>query len=76
MNSYLQHQSRKSTTFFEGSACFGDVDQQREWSRMEERLQCTRERIEKAVLAMKMASANAAQLDDDNFNADSQIKQA
>ena len=69
MNSYLQHQSRKSMAVFEGSSHLGEAghkdDSQQEWLRMEECLQRTRERIEKAVLAVKMASVNASQFDDD-----------
>ena len=69
MNSYLQRQSRKSLTLFEGNNDLSGpaeaIDQQQEWLLMEKRLQHMRDRIEKAVLAVKLSSANAAQFDDD-----------
>ena len=72
MNSYLQRQSHKSVALFDGSGHFGEGGgNQQEWLRMEECLQRTRERIEKAVLAMKMASTNnATQFDDDASSSD------
>jgi len=74
INSYLQHQSRKSVALFEGNDQMSNVSNQQEWLRMEECLQRTRERIEKVVLAMKMASANnVAQFDDESTPSDTRI---
>jgi len=74
MNSYLQRQSRKSTSLFEGNGHVSDLVEEhgqdrhgQEWAQMEARLQRSRERIEKAITAVKMASANAAQFDDDEM---------
>jgi hypothetical protein len=67
MNSYLLRQSRKSAALFEGSDQISSATSgQQEWLRMEECLQRSRERIEKVVLSMKMASANnVTQFDDE-----------
>jgi len=75
MNSYLQRQSRKSIALFEGSDQLSHLtSNQQEWLRMEECLKHTRERIEKVVLAMKMASANnVAQFDDEGAPSDAKV---